>query len=220
VLRFLLLGLLVVAGPANAQAPTGDAFTIARLHYGGGGDWYNGPTEIPNLLAYVGEHTHVRTADQEARVQIEDESFFAHPFLFLTGHGNIRLTDEEVHRLRTYLENGGFLLANDDYGLDESFRREIARVFPHKDLVELPPSFGLFREPFSFPDGPPKVHEHDDKPPRAYGIFHEGRLVVLYLHESDVADGWDDPDVHGDPPEIREAALRFGTNVVLWALTH
>jgi hypothetical protein len=196
-----------------------DLLTISRIKYQGGGDWYNGPTEIPNLLAYIREHTAIRTASSEIRVEILDEAFFAYPITYLTGHGNIRFSEEEVRRLRRYLENGGFLIANDDYGLDKAFRREMERVFPDKSLVELPPSFGLFRKPFRF-DTLPKIHEHNGARPQAFGIFHEGRLVVFYAHESDLGDGWDDADVHGDPPEKRLAALQFGTNVVMWALTH
>lgn len=220
-LRLAAACLIFLAAPGSPAAleDRPDLLTIARIRYQGGGDWYNGPTEIPNLLAYVREHTTIRTAEHEARVEILDEGFFAHPIAYLTGHGNIRFSDAEVRRLRRYLENGGFLIANDDYGLDEAFRREIGRVFPDKALVELPPSFGLFAKPFPFASLP-KIHEHDGKRPQAFGIFHEGRLVLIYLYESDIGDGWDDPDVHGDPPEKREAALRFGTNIVHWALTH
>ena len=206
-----------VQGQPEPDRP--DRVTIARLKYQGGGDWYNGPTEIPNLLAFVREHTPIRTAENEVRVEILDEAFFSYPITYLTGHGNIRFTDPEIRRLRRYLENGGFLIANDDYGLDTAFRREIDRVFPDKTLVELPPSFDLFRKPFPF-DALPKIHEHDGKRPQVFGLFHEGRLVVVYIYESDIGDGWDDPDVHGDPPDKREAALRFGTNIVYWALTH
>ena len=160
---------------------------------------------------------HSRT---EARIEIMDEDLFAYPVLYLTGHGNIRFTEDEVVRLRTYLEHGGFLFANDDYGLDKAFRREITRTFPDKELVELPPSFGIFQHPFPFPDGLPKIHEHDGKRPQAFGIFHEGRLVVFYNYECDLGDGWNDAAVHNDPPEKRDAALKMGTNVVVWALTH
>ena len=216
VLLFLLPGHDVESQMASGRP---DLLTIARLKYQGGGDWYNGPTEIPNLLAYIREHTPIRTAANEVRVEILDEALFSYPITYLTGHGNIRFSDGEVRRLRRYLEHGGFLIANDDYGLDKAFRREMSRVFPDKELVELPPSFELFRKPFKF-EALPKIHEHDGKRPQALGIFHEGRLVVFYGYESDIGDGWDDPDVHGDPPETREAALRFGTNIVLWALTH
>ncbi|MBE82339.1 DUF4159 domain-containing protein [bacterium] len=196
-----------------------DLLTIARLKYQGGGDWYNGPTEIPNLLAYIRNHTTIRTAMKEVRVEILDDAFFSYPIVYVTGHGNISFSEAEIRRLRRYLENGGFLIANDDYGMDKSFRREMSRLFPDKDLVELPPSFGLYKKPFPF-NSLPKIHEHDGGRPQAFGIFHEGRLVVIYLYETDIGDGWDDPDVHGDPPEKRDAALRFGTNIVHWALTH
>lgn len=216
---FCLLAVGSARTPAQLPGPPA-TFTIARLKFGGGGDWYNGPTEIPNLLAFIRSQTTIQTADREARVEIMDESFFAYPVLYLTGHGNIRFSEDEVRRLRTYLEHGGFLFANDDYGLDTAFRREIRRTFPDKELVELPPSFGIFQHPFSFPDGLPKIHEHDGKRPQAFGIFHEGRLVVFYNYECDLGDGWNDAAVHEDPPEKRDAALKMGTNVIVWALTH
>ncbi|MDE3001218.1 MAG: DUF4159 domain-containing protein [Gemmatimonadota bacterium] len=217
-----LLCLLTVGAarcPAQLQDPPA-SFTMARLKFGGGGDWYNGPTEIPNLLAFIRSRTRIHTAKREARVELMDEDLFAYPVLYLTGHGNIRFTEDEIMRLRTYLEHGGFLFANDDYGLDKAFRREIKRTFPDKELVELPPSFGIFQSPFPFPDGLPKIHEHDGKRPQAFGVFHEGRLVVFYNYECDLGDGWNDVAVHNDPPEKRDAALKMGTNVVVWALTH
>ncbi len=195
-------------------------FTIARLKYEGGGDWYNDPDIIGNLLRFIGENTNIKTVNDEARVEIGDEEFFSYPFLFMTGHGNILLTQEEIPRLREYLERGGFLYADDDYGMDESFRREIKRALPDKELVELPPSYGLFECHFSFPGGLPKIHEHDGKRPQAFGIFHEDRLVVLYTYETNISDGWASPDVHKDSEAKRNAALKMGTNIVVWALTH
>ena len=220
-MRHFLIFILVLSAPCVAQLrePIA-AFTIARLKYDGGGDWYNGPTEIPNLLAFIAQHTAIRTADQEAQVALTDDHLFAYPVLFLTGHGNIRFSEEELRRLRLYLERGGFLFANDDYGLDKSFRRELQRAFPDKQLIPLPPSFGIFQTPFRFPNGLPKIHEHDGEPPQALGLFHEGRLIVFYNVSSDIADGWDDPDVHEDPPEKRREALKMGVNVIVWALTH
>ena len=218
----LLLFVLVLSLlPVSAQISKPSApFAIARLQYDGGGDWYNGPTEIPNLLEFVRRNTSIETVADEARVEIMDESLFAYPMLYLTGHGNITLSDGEAARLRTYLERGGFLFANDDYGLDRSFRREIARVFPDKKLVELPPSFEIFQTPYRFPNGLPKIHEHDGKRPQAFGLFHEGRLVLFYNHESDIGDGWNDAEVHDDPAHVRESAFKLGTNVVVYALTH
>jgi len=215
----LLVLTVVVPSIAQLREPPA-AFTIARVKYSGGGDWYNGPTEIPNLLAFLREHTPIHTATEEAQVDLLDERLFAYSVLFLTGHGNIRFTEEEVRRLRTYLERGGFLLANDDYGLDEAFRREMMRVFPDKQLIELPPTFGIFQSPFRFPDGLPKIHDHDGDPAQAFGLFHEKRLVVFYNTSSDIADGWDDPDFHNDPPHKRQEALKMGANIIVWALTH
>lgn len=201
-------------------AQSSSAFKIARLKYSGGGDWYNGPTEEPNLLRYVKQNTLIDVEPTYEFVEIMSEKLFSYPLLFLTGHGNIVLNDSEVRRLRTYLEKGGFLYADDDYGMDKAFHREIKRVFPDKDLVELPFSYGLYNCHFQFPSGVPKLHEHDGKPAQGFGVFHNGRLVVYYTYESNPSDGWDDPEVHKDPPEKREEAFRFGTNIIVWALTH
>ena len=213
------LVLALVVASAEARDPTAK-FTIARLKYGGGGDWYDGPSGPANLLAFLRQHTLVDADQAEVRTSVLDEDFFAYPFCYMTGHGNVRFSDEEAVRLRTYLENGGFLFANDDYGVDKAFRREMRRVFPEKEIVEIPNTHGIFHSPFPFPEGLPKIHEHDGGPPKAYGIFSAGRLVVFYDFNTDIADGWDDPGVHNDPPEKREAALRMGANIVVWALTH
>lgn len=201
------------------QSPPQNLFTIARLKYGGGGDWYWGPSSLPNLLAYIRQHANIPTATDEARVAIMDDNFFSFPFLYMTGHGNIRFTDEEVRRLRTFLTKGGFLLANDSYGLDKAFRREMKKVFPEEELVELPFSHPVFHVPFELPGGVPKIHQHDGKPPRGFGIFYKGRLVVFYDYEADIGDGWEDPAVYNDPSEKHEAALKMGANVVFYALT-
>ncbi len=196
------------------------AFSIARLKYTGGGDWYNGPTEEPNLLTFVHQQTGIDVDARYHFVDLLSDDVFSCPFLFMTGHGNISFSDAEALRLRTYLENGGFLYADDDYGMDKAFRREMAKVFPGQNLVELPYSFGLYHCKFEFPNGPPKTHEHNGKPPQGFGVFFEKRLVVYYTYESNPSDGWDDPDVHNDPDAKRQEALRFGTNIVVWALTH
>ena len=208
---------LCTAYPAAAVEP-GD-FTIARVQYDGGGDWYGDPSSLPNLLRFVGQHTRIAVAESEANVRITDEDFFAYPYAYLTGHGNIALSPEEVTRLRRYLEGGGFLHADDNYGMDASFRREMKRVFPKKEFVELPPGHGLFHCHFDLP-GLPKIHAHDGARPQALGLFESGRLVVLYTYESDLGDGWEDADVHDDPEPRRRAALEAGTNIVVWALTH
>lgn len=210
---------VATAGADEADARVADAFTIARLQYDGGGDWYSDPSSLPNLLRFVGQHTRVRTAATEARVQLDDTDLFAHPYLYMTGHGNVAFTPGQATRLRQYLEAGGFLHADDNYGMDESFRREMRKVFPTKELVELPPEHELFHCHFELPAGLPKVHEHDGKRPQALGLFDGGRLVVLYTYQADLGDGWEDADVHGDTEAVRTQALRMGANIVVYALT-
>jgi hypothetical protein len=195
-------------------------FRIARLKYSGGGDWYNDPTEEPNLLNFIKAHTNLKVKAEYKFVDIASDDIFNYPFLFLTGHGNIVFSNDEIVRLRKYLENGGFLYIDDDYGLDKYIRREMKRVYPDKDFVELPFNHKLYHIVFDFPAGPPKTHEHDGKPPQGFGIFIDKRLAVYYTYESNPSDGWDDPEVHNDPPEKREEALRFGTNLVIYALTN
>ncbi len=199
---------------------TGSAQKIARLKYAGGGDWYNDPQEEVNLLKFVRQNTLIDVEPVYEFVDVMSDKFFNYPFLFLTGHGNMTFTDQEVLRLRTYLENGGFIYADDDYGMDKPFRREMKKVFPEQELVELPYSYGLYHCQYDFSKGPPKTHEHDGKPPQGFGLFHKGRLVLYYTYESNPSDAWNDTEVHGDPPEKREEALRFGTNILVWALTH
>ncbi len=222
--RFLFTAVLILILPLSAlsqsQQQTEGVFTIARVKYNGGGDWYNDPDVIPNLLRFMAEHTNVLVANDQRIVELTDENLFSYPVLYLTGHGNIVFSDEEVRRLRAYLIGGGFLYADDDYGMDKAFRREIKKVFPDRDLVELPLSHPIYRAHFSFPDGLPKIHEHNGKPPQGFGIFHEGRLVVYYTYETNISDGWADPDVHHDPPEVRRKALEMGTNIMVYALTH
>ena len=201
-----------------AQSAEGEVFRIARLKYSGGSDWYNDPSCEVNLLKYAAEHTSIKTLPAYVFVDAASTDIFNFPFLFATGHGNMRLTDEEVINLRNYLLKGGFLYVDDDYGLDKYFRREIARVFPNKKLVELPYNYGLYQKPFKFSYGPPKTHKHNGKPPQGFGIFINGKLAVYYTYESNPSDGWADPDVHNDPPAKREEALKFGTNLVLWSL--
>ena len=214
--KYLLLIYVVFTGFSFGQT---DAFRIARLKYSGGGDWYNDQSAEVNLLRFVAEHTLIKTKPEYVFADLNSDEIFSYPFLFLTGHGNIVFSEQEVQRLRTYLESGGFLYVDDDYGLDAAFRREIKKVFPENDLVELPFSFGLYHSPFDFPNGPPKTHEHDNKPPQGFGIFIEKRLAVYYTYESNPSDGWVDPEVHHDNEKTREEALKFGTNIIVWALS-
>jgi len=203
-----------------AQSRIESQFRIGRLKYSGGGDWYNDPSADVNLLRFVRQETGIDTDPRYEFVDLSNDKLFSYPFLFLTGHGNIVFSDFEVQRLREYLLAGGFLYADDDYGLDKAFRREMRKVFPNQEFVELPFSFGLYHSQFEFPNGVPKTHEHDKKPPQGFGLFSQGRLIVYYTYESNPSDGWADPEIHGDPESTRLQALRFGTNIVVWALTH
>jgi hypothetical protein len=225
--RLAVICILCAIGPLavaqdRAQGPSQNpsAFTIARLKYAGGGDWYWGSSAIPNMLKFLKENTNIPVSEEEVRVSVMDENLFSYPFLFLTGHGNIKFSDQELERLRSYFSHGGFLFANDSYGLKEAFFREMKRLFPDEDLVELPFSHGIYHCFYQFPNGLPKIHKHDGKPPQGFGIFHQGRLVVFFVYESDIGDGWEDPQVHNDPPEKREAALKMGVNIVTWALSN
>jgi hypothetical protein len=196
-----------------------DSLTIARLQYEGGGDWYANPSSLPNLLEAVRARTGLLVTRREAVVRPLDPNLREYPYLYLTGHGDVRFSAAERAALRAYLEGGGFLHADDNYGLDESFREEVAALFPDRELVELAPDHPVFHALYDFPRGLPKIHEHDGGRPQALGVFHEGRLVLFYSYESDLGDGWEDPDVHDDAPALREEALRMGVNLFLYALT-
>ena len=208
-----------LAGATVAAHSGAPRLTIARLQYDGGGDWYANPSSLPNLLTAIATRTSIDVDRTEARVTLMSDRLWDYPYLYVTGHGNIRLTDAEVARLREYIVRGGFLHADDNYGLDESFRREIARVFPDRPLVDVPLDHPIYNVVYRFPKGIPKVHEHDGKPPRGYGIFLGDRLAVYYSYESDLGNGWEDPSVHNDPPEVHEAALRMGVNLFVYAIT-
>ena len=197
----------------------GQNFTIARIHYSGGGDWYSDPSSLPNLLIFVSENTHISVEDEEVRIRPADQNFFNYPYLYLTGHGNVRFSEEEITKLRETLLRGAFLHADDNYGMDVSFREEMKRIFPNKDLVELPYDHPVFHVFYDFPSGLPKIHEHDGNPPQALGLFDENRLMVLYTFECDLGDGWEDPEVHNDPEEIRLKALQMGVNIIYYSMT-
>lgn len=200
------------------ETNAGNLFTIGRLKYDGGGDWYCDPTSLPNLLRFLGQETGIPVATREVVVEPSDKAIFNYPYLYMTGHGRITFSKEDAANLRRHLTSGGFLHVDDCYGLDEHFRREIKKVFPDTELQEVPYSHPIYHSHFDFPNGPPKVHEHDGKPAQGFGIFYEGRLVVYYTYESDLGDGWEDPDVHNDPEEIRMQALKMGVNAIVYAL--
>ena len=194
-------------------------FNIARIQYSGGGDWYCDPSSLPNLLKYLKTNTPMIKVGKEIKIKLTDNDAKHFPYLYLTGHGNIKFSENEIIELRSILSNGGFLHADDNYGMDESFRREIKKVFPNKEFVELPHDHPIFSSYYNFENGLPKIHEHDGKPPQALGIYENDKLVVLYTYESDLGDGWEDPAVHNAPLEIRELALKMGVNIIYYALT-
>ena len=193
--------------------------TVGRLHYDGGGDWYANPSALPNLLTALRQRTTLRVADRERVVTLTGDELWDVPYLYMTGHGNVHFSDEELRNLRRYLEQGGFLHADDNYGMNESFRREIARVFPDHPLVEVPLSHPIYHLVYDFPKGIPKIHEHDGLPAQGFGIFLGNRLVVYYSYQSDLGNGWEDPEVYHDPPELHEAALRMGVNLFTYAVS-
>jgi hypothetical protein len=202
---------------------TGDAnesaFRIGRLEYRGGGDWYVGPSAEPNLLEYIRQNTNIPVNPVYESVDLMSDRLFSYSMIFMTGHGNVSFNAQEIQRLREYLRRGGFLYADDCYGMDAAFRREMKKLFPDQELVEIPFSHPIYTIQYQFPNGPPKIHEHDGKPPQGFGLFMDGRLVVYYTYEADPHDGWVDERVHGNPWNVRERALQFGTNLVLWLLT-
>jgi len=214
----ILLALMAVTASPTTAVTEADSITIARLQYDGGGDWYANPSSLPNLLEALRERTGLPTARREVNVTATDPALRDYPYLYMTGHGNVVFTPAERTALREYLLSGGFLHADDNYGLDESFREEMAQIFPDAELTEIPPEHPVFSTFYDFPEGLPKIHEHDGRPPQAFGIFLEGRMLVFYTYESDLGDGWEDEGVHEDTPETREEATRMGVNLFLFAL--
>ncbi len=206
-----ILSFLLLVFGSQAQ---NTSVKIALAKYNGGGDWYSDPTALPNLIEYCNRNLNTNINPEPATIEVGSPEIFNYAYVELTGHGNIVFSESDAMNLRVYMEGGGFLHVDDNYGLDEYFRREIKKVFPEKELVELPPSHPIFHQKYEFPNGLPKIHEHDNKPPQAFGIFIEDRLVCLYTYECDLGDGWEDPDVHNDPADIREKALQMGANII------
>ncbi|MDP8201476.1 MAG: DUF4159 domain-containing protein [Candidatus Tenebribacter burtonii] len=214
--NILLVIIVFVFGILNALE---SEYQIARLHYKGGGDWYNDQDTIPNIVVYLNNTLHTDFSKIEAIVNPDDSKLFDYPFIFMTGHGTVNFNNKETENIRTYLERGGFLYVDDDYGLDKSFRSEIQKIFPEKDLVELPVSHNIFHCYFNFPNGLPKIHKHNDERPQAFGIFDDnGQLMLLYTYESNISDGWS--NVHDDPENIKEQAFRFGANLFYYIMTN
>lgn len=211
---YILLLMLLIATTAAAQN-----MKLALLVYGGGGDWYANPTALKNLAAFCNRNLQTSFDGQEAQVAAGSPDIFNYPFVHMTGHGRWTLTDDEAQNMRAYLSAGGFLHIDDNYGLDEYVRPALKRIFADAELIELPFTHPIYRGPFAFAKGLPKIHEHDNKAPKGYGLFHNGRLVVYYTTETDLGDGWEDPEVHNDTEEAHKQSLQMGANIVQYALT-
>ncbi len=216
ILRFMKTRLLIILFliPFSSIFAQNPELKIGLIKYNGGGDWYGDPTALPNLMRFCNQELHTTFANDPGTVEPGSIELFNYPMVHLTGHGNVIFSEEECRNLRMYFEAGGFLHIDDNYGLDKYIRREMKKIFPDQDFVELPPSHPIFHQQFDFPNGLPKIHEHDGKRPQAFGLFIEDQLVCLYTYESDISDGWEDPSVHKDPSDIRRKALEMGANII------
>jgi hypothetical protein len=219
--KSLLLALLLItlAGLAQTTPDAGSKVQIGLLKYKGGGDWYSGARALTNLISFMRTNTNVQFMPEPVAVEPGSVQLFAYPILFINGHGNVFFTPEEVENLRKYFAAGGFLFANDDYGMDPSFRRELKKILPGSAWIDLPFAHPIYHTFFDFPNGCPKIHEHDKLPAQGLGLFYDGVMVCFYDYQSDLCDGWEDESVHGDPLEKRQAATKMGTNVILHALS-
>jgi hypothetical protein len=220
-LRFLTLAaLLLLALPrAEARQAAGYALRMAKLQYAGGGDWYANKTALPNLARFCGQQLGVSIDPSDDVVQVGSQELFSYAYVYMTGHGNVVFSAQEAENLRNYLLAGGFLHIDDNYGLDQFIRLEMKKVFPELEFVELPHAHPIYHQKFDFPNGLPKIHEHDGKPAQGFGLFYEGRMVCFYSYESDLGNGWEDQSIYNDPEEIRLQALKMGANIVSFAFT-
>ncbi len=214
-----ILATLILISAMAANASDWDRLTIPRVKYDGGGDWYTGPTSMPNLIKQANERLKIPGSFDNIAVSISDPELFRYPMLFLTGHGQVRFKDHDLNTLLNYLNNGGFLFINDSYGLDKYIRREIRRLYPDRELELLPADHPIFHMLYEFRNGLPKIHEHDNKPPAAYALYDKGRMKILFVHESDVGDGLEDEGIHAaDTPQIREKAMQMALNILVFAM--
>ncbi len=211
--RFTYIFLLLFFASIEAQE-------VAILKYNGGGDWYANPTAVPNLVKFTNQETNSNISENIKTVTAGNEDIFSYPIVFMTGHGNVVFSNSEIDNLRNYLTSGGFLHISDNYGLDKFIRRELKKLFPKNTLEEIPSNHPIFDQQFKFSNGIPKIHEHDKKTPKGYGIFYEGRLVVFYDHETDLSDGWEDQSIHNNSPKVREKALQMGSNIIHYAFSN
>lgn len=215
-MRVLLLSFFILsAGWLQAQS----SFQVAVLKYSGGGDWYANPTALPNLVEFSNQQLGMNISPEVAEVDVGSPELFTYPFVHMTGHGNVVFSNSDRENLRKYLLNGGFLHIDDNYGMDEFIRQELEKLFPELELTEVPSTHPIYHQKYDFPNGLPKIHEHDDKGPQGLGLFHEGRLIVYYTYECDLGDGWEDPEVHNDSQDTRLKALRMGANILQFAFT-
>ncbi|MGR3809640.1 DUF4159 domain-containing protein [Jiulongibacter sp. NS-SX5] len=214
-----LLGLLILALISFSSYSQGYSIKIAKLKYGGGGDWYANKTALPNLIDYCNKNLLTNIFPEEDIVEVGSPELFQYPFLYMTGHGNVVFTESEAANLRKYLLAGGFLHVDDNYGLRKFIEREMKKVLPEANFVELPFSHPIYHQRYEFANGLPKIHEHDNKPPQGFGLFHEGRMVCFFSFESDLGNGWEDQSVYGDPESVRQKALQMGANILIFAFS-
>lgn len=217
ILKFSLLSLLIAFSTSFTALAQRGQLQIAKVRYNGGGDWYANKTALPNLIRFCNKNLNMSLAPEEEIVSVGSSDIFLYPYVYLTGHGNIVFSEEEAQNLRSYLISGGFLHIDDNYGLDQFIRLEMKKVFPDLEFVELPFDHPIYHQQYNFPNGLPKVHEHEGKPAQGFGIIYEGRLVCFYSYESDLGNGWEDQNVYNDPEEIRQQALKMGANILSYA---
>jgi hypothetical protein len=211
--KFITFGILLVWNLGFSQE-------IAVLKYSGGGDWYANPTSLPNLVKFCNQNIKTKLNPKVNSVDVGSAELFLYPFVHMTGHGNVVFSNNDIQNLQNYLNSCGFLHIDDNYGMDEYIRKEIKKLFPNTALVEIPKTHPIFQTPYSFPNGLPKIHEHDNKQPQAYGIFIENRLALLYTFECDLGDGWENQEVHNDPINVREKALKMGANILNYVFSN
>lgn len=218
-MKRLTLLLLVIIGCSLTSVRAQYAYKIAKLKYNGGGDWYANKTSLPNLIKFANANLRMNIFPEEDIVEPGSPDIFSYPFIHVTGHGNIIFNDTEVQNMRRYLLSGGFLHLDDNYGLDKFIRREMKKVFPELSFIELPYNHPVYHQKFSFPNGLPKVHEHEGKSPQGFGLIYQGRLICYYSYECDLGNGWEDQSVYNDPEAVRQQALRMGANLLQYATT-
>lgn len=217
-MRFSKISFIFLVG-INFVFAQNNSLKIAKLKYNGGGDWYANKTSLPNLISFCNKNLKTNIFPEEDIIEAGDKKIFQYPFIHMTGHGNIVFSDQEAKNLRNYLLAGGFLHVDDNYGLNNFIRREMKKVFPEHEFVELPFSHPVYHQKYSFTKGLPKVHEHDNKPPQGFGIVHEGRLVCFFSYECDLGNGWEDQSMYNDPESVRQEALKMGANLIQFAFT-